>query len=71
MSDDPHFDQDHDDTCPDCSHCFDCEAAEVRSHMDAIEARDAKIARLEAILDAVDDDIGSDYLAFITEELGL
>jgi hypothetical protein len=69
MSDDPHFDQNHGDTCPDCSHCFDCEAMEVRSLMDAIASRDATIARLEAILDAVNDDIGSDYLDLIAEEL--
>lgn len=30
---------------------------------------EAKVARLEAILDAVNDDIGSDYLDLIAEEL--
>lgn len=36
---------------------------------DRCVAAEAKVARLEAILDAVNDDIGSDYLDIIAEGL--
>lgn len=45
-------------------------AAEVRILCEEVERLRAKVALQEAILDAVNDDIGSDYLDTIAEGLG-